>query len=176
MKEVIDQSMTLQVEINSLIEERIKLSNQVKQLKLKEDKLRKKLEACRPIELTISSHAIERYKQRIMDIPKAAIKKMLNDPELYRQHKAFGMGRFKSPALPNVIAVINQFTVITVYEESNVFLKLRVLRIYMSYFVDKIAKSEKPLSFEHYYDQFDFKNLKQPTEYTYKFKLTPKTT
>jgi DNA repair exonuclease SbcCD ATPase subunit len=83
-------------------------------------------------ELEITEHAVERFKSRIMKLPNQKIKQLLKSKDLYEKYISRGAGKYKlSDDFPHAVAVVKDFTVITVYSRYDPIERLEVLKAYM---------------------------------------------
>jgi hypothetical protein len=99
--------------------------------------------------LIVSGHAVERWKQRVSDIPSKKIRGILSSAALLNAYLKGGTGRYSIDAAPTVLVVIVDFVVKTVINKNEPEEKLRLLPLYLDYFVDqKIAEAlGKPYTF-----------------------------
>lgn len=128
----IDKRAALRQERNSLLSERYKIN-------LRLNEIKKELDIA-PEQLTVTSHAVQRFKERIQNVPDKIAKKILSDPNLIEKYKISGKGRFRLTAYPEVIVVISNFTVVTCFSKKDPQMKLQDLEIYMDYYIDELIK------------------------------------
>ena len=94
--------------------------------------------------LKISDHAVARFKERVMDIPKQKILKLLGSEDLFNRHKEFGPGKYRlSKDYPNTIVVIEGYTIITCYLQFDSDERLEVIREWLYQWIEE--KTEKVL-------------------------------
>lgn len=92
--------------------------------------------------LKISDHCIERFKERVINIPKQKILKLLSSEELFIRYKEFGPGKYRlSKDYPNVIVVIEDFTTITCYLQFDYNEKLEVVKSWLDQWIEERANS-----------------------------------
>ncbi|MGN7818837.1 hypothetical protein ACTJJB_01835 [Chitinophaga sp. 22536] len=126
-----EERAELKAELNQLLDQRHRITNRIEQI-------RKQLDF-KATELTVSQHAVDRYRERIMDIPPTAARKILNDPQLLEKHKRYGEGTYVLSNYPNVLCVVSNWTVVTCYNRYAPEEKLKSLGRYMDYYIDKLC-------------------------------------
>lgn len=126
-----DERAELKTELHLLLDQRYRLTNRINQIKT--------ILSYTPAVLTVSQHAVDRYRERIMNIPPTAARKILNDPALIEKCKKHGEGTYVLTNYPNVLCVIRNWTVITCYNRYAPEEKLRVLGPYMEYYIRTLA-------------------------------------
>lgn len=90
-------------------------------------------------ELVVTDHAIQRFRERVADLPRTQVKKILTNESLLKAYREKGDGRYVLEELPYVVVVVKDFAVITVISTDQPEEKLRVLKEYMEVFVEDLA-------------------------------------
>jgi L-cysteine desulfidase len=103
------------------------------------DDLRSLVEQIAVRELVVTDHAIERFKERVIDIPVKKIKQILTSGELTEAYRRKGDGRYGIKELPNVVVQITDFAVVTVINTALPEERLELLSHYMNYYIDELA-------------------------------------
>lgn len=140
----------LNTRLTSLVKRRAQTDREIEDIKNKLDKLPA------PDKIIITNHAVERYQQRINNLPAKIVKKVLSDPTLLRRYKVHGSGLYRLADYPNVITVIVNFTIVTVKSDRDPKQQLVILEQYMDKWLDLRAsaisdgKPFKPPSFEYF--------------------------
>lgn len=129
-----DKRTSLRKELKKLVD--IQYKN-----KLRIDEIKKELEDV-PEELEVTLHAVQRFKERIENVPNKIAKSILSDDNLLRKYKEHGEGKYKLTKYPNVLAVVSNFKVVTVYPRTDVGLRLVELTKYMDYWIEKRCQQE----------------------------------
>lgn len=130
MKKELDRRRLLKKELEELYRQKYRLQ-------LRIDQINKELEEDIPEQISISEHALKRFKQRIQDLPIKVIKKILSDQTLLERYVKYGEGKYKLQTHPNVVAVVSNFKVVTVYSAFDPKIKLEILGKYMNYWIDQ---------------------------------------
>ena len=145
--EELDKSVALRREIKELAE-------LVDRGRKRIEFLQEELEKCKLCKLSISTHAIQRFKERVENLPTKVIKSLIWKSDLREKYLKNGPGRHKLNNKPTVIAVIKDYTVITILNVSSPELKLQHLEQYMDYWIEKRCQEDyllKPtLSFREF--------------------------
>lgn len=103
-------------------------------------KLQQQAKQLSSVGLTVTEHAIERFRQRILDLPRQRIKQILSSKALYEKWKTVKGERYRVKEAAGCIAVIKDATVITVYSSIDPDYRLNVLSKYMDYFIDNLVE------------------------------------
>jgi hypothetical protein len=123
--------------------ERDSILMQIRTLKEKAEKISVELVELEKVidvrELAVTDHAIERFKQRAIDIPTKKIRQMLTSNELTQAYRKKGDGVFTVAGMPHIRAVIRDFTIITVINTSDPEERIKMLREYMNYYIEELA-------------------------------------
>lgn len=141
MKEVFLQKRErLVLEINQMTSERKDLLKRLSKLNVLISSKEKELETLKPKELSVSKHAIQRFKERVVAFSETKIRKILSDPELLEAYERNGSGEFLFKKLPNFVIVIRDYNVLTIYNKFDPKEELRVLSLYMEQYIEDLAK------------------------------------
>lgn len=138
----IGQFDKLTVSINMLYAEKQALQKQIDIVDKKINKLKKGREETATQGITVTEHAIERFKERIINIPERKIKQMLRSETLLNMIKVSGSGKYVLPEMPMCTVAVEDFTIVTVYNRHDPFYKLDMLSHYMKYWVNMRVRSE----------------------------------
>ena len=93
--------------------------------------------------LSISEHAIDRFKERIVDIPRQKVIKLLSSQDIFDRYKEYGPGKYRlSEDYPNVILVIEDYTICTCYMQFDYKERLTMLKSWMDQWVDERVRQE----------------------------------
>jgi hypothetical protein len=88
--------------------------------------------------LVITDHAVKRFRERVMDIPKQKVVKILGSQEMYDRYTQNGPGKYRIGGdYPHVVVVIEWYNVITCYLQTDIDEKLKLLQAYMDNWVDQ---------------------------------------
>jgi hypothetical protein len=86
--------------------------------------------------LTVTEHAIQRFQERILDLPRQRIKTILSSPELHAKYLRHKSEKYRIKEVPGCVVVIKDSKVITVYSSVDPFYRLMMLEKYMDYYID----------------------------------------
>jgi hypothetical protein len=129
-----DRRALLRKERNTLLNQRYKINQRLEQIKKELDM---------PVDhLEVSNHAIQRFQERIENVPTKVARKILSESTLIEKYKRSGKGKFKLTAYPSVIVVISNFTVVTCFHIKDYRLRLEELEHYMDYYIDQLVASK----------------------------------
>ena len=93
--------------------------------------------------LKASEHAIERFKERIWDLPKQKVVKLLCSDDLFNRFKEYGPGKFRlSSYYPNVIIVIKDFTIITCYDQFDPIERINITKAWLDRWIEERVSQE----------------------------------
>ena len=107
-----------------------------------------------PDSLSVTKHAVERFKSRIMDLPEGKIRSMLSCKKLFERYKKGGAGRYRLPELSHCTVVIKDCNVVTVFNRNDPDEKIQALKKYMDYWIEQ-----------------RFKQVEEPNTYIMKFRV-----
>ena len=131
--------------IISLDSQKIVLEKEVLEYGFKITSAKEKLDKLRPPDdcLIVTEHALKRFKERVIGINSISAKKILSNKILFDQYKLKGAGRFVHPTYENLIIVIKDYKIITVFMKDDYDEKFEILKLYMNHVID-IWPKKKP--------------------------------
>jgi len=88
-------------------------------------------------ELFVTTHAIERFEQRIMKIGRSKIRQLLSEASLLERYKKKGAGKYQLKSLTHCVCVVKDYAVVTVYNKEDPMENLEVARVWMHYCIDR---------------------------------------
>lgn len=138
----------LRGEMNLAYMEVDKLQKKIESIK---EQIAKEEQAAKEVTISVSEHAVLRFKERIMDLPATKIRKMLTNPELTEAYKKRGAGKYLLKEVPDALLVVTDGVIVTVVNRFSPEEKLKVLGEYMNYFVDsRVAGEQTVMNFKQY--------------------------
>ncbi len=148
----VNEGLTLRARLNMATEERRTAQSKLNKLELEIVSLKmaiisydEKIE--KESKLTVSQHAIDRFRSRVMCLPVQKVKNILNCKELLNNFKQGGAGRYKLPVpFDYVVVAVQDFCVITCFNPNDPEERLELLKAYMPTWIDDRVKqlTEKP--------------------------------
>jgi septal ring factor EnvC (AmiA/AmiB activator) len=120
-----------QKEIASLRKQINTLESEVKQIMHQRDSIKRKI--------GISQHAVQRFRERILDIPVQKVKSLFMSDALVNKIIQHGDGKYVVPDYKNCVVVVADNVIVTCYERDTIEQRFDKLRMYMNYFVNQRA-------------------------------------
>lgn len=117
-------------EVRLLCIEKQRLSDKIAALQFKIDNFKKS-------ELIITTHAVGRFQERIMNIPRQRVKTILSAQSLHEKYERRGAGKYQLKEVPDCVCVVKDYTIVTVYSKSDPFEKLKVLQEWLNICIDE---------------------------------------
>lgn len=117
-------------QVRLLCIEKQKLTDKINDLQFKIANFKKS-------ELIITNHALDRFQERIMTLPRQRVKSLLTDARLLTKYERRGPGKYQLKDMPDCICVVKDYTIVTVYSKNDPIEKLKVLQQWINYCIDK---------------------------------------
>ena len=95
------------------------------------------------VELIINDHAIDRFCERIMNIPRSKIKSLFSSDNLYKRYLEGGDGKYRlSQEYPYVIVCIRRSIICTCYNQVDSDERFFVLKSWIERWIDERVDAE----------------------------------
>lgn len=144
-----DSKEALTVRLNEAVRRKATIVSQLKNADFDIENIKLKIKEKETVqELEVTAHAIERFKQRILNMPNTKVRKMLKDDALFRKVKNGGDGKYSLPQIPYCIVIVRDNAIITVYSKHDAEYRLDKLAHYMSYWVNRRIDQARGLNSE----------------------------
>lgn len=126
----------LTLKLNIISSERHEIQKKLHVKTQEMENLQKAIDNLHEEGITVSHHAVVRFKERIMDIPTKKINQLLKDKELEKAVKTYGDNTYRLKTVPNCLVVAKDYKIVTCYSDSDIEWRIDRLEEYMKYWVN----------------------------------------